>query len=173
MRMLLLAMIILLSYAPSGAARQMALVPESSLRLVNPENDDEVRVLYRFSFPEVLRGSTIVDARICFEGLESDDVPLALVPLIAPWTRETTWNRFNSIRGNATDEREIESVHDGKSETDLSSLVRAWCEGSTTNHGFFITGRRLDVAPSSRVLVANMTTPKLSIIYTRRVEESE
>ena len=75
----------------SAEAKEIQLAPSSSLRVVNPSDPADVRVLYVFTLPEDVQAANVVRTFLTLPTSGTSEAPVAVGPLDAAWSSQDTW----------------------------------------------------------------------------------
>jgi hypothetical protein len=170
MRIVALACAGLLLSVPAQA-RQTILTPSDVLRVVNPEDAGDVRVLIRFEIPEEVARGDILAATLRIETAGTTEIPFCIGPLGSAWSRQDDWTSLGSrLEGSPGFEGDtsvglvmtnhLEPSGSGSADLGVEAIitpwVREWAQGA--NHGIIlrsVAGRDDDLSghlPATRTL---------------------
>ncbi len=151
------------------------LTPSQTTRLVNPEDPGDVRLLFRFSLPEGLRGGEILRAWCTIPSRGTKQVLLGVTPFSTTIPR--TWNGLVGLLSQGDLDRGLvvandlevaeAGIVDRGIEFDCVAAARDWIDGRS-DLGFCVQrapGRSDDV---SGVLGMEIAAPMLTVVYLQR-----
>lgn len=166
-----IAMVTLLS-APA-VARQATIEASSTLRLTNPQNQDESVLLYTFTLPENVQDAVIVRAKLEISGLGDDEVPLRIEALESAWSNEITWAEVFEAREDAEagEVADAESADEGDTAANMTFIVRKWVSGELVNFGVVVAGVPWNEVESGEALETISDPPLLRIVFGTKVDE--
>lgn len=162
-------------------SESVTLLASETVRLVNPTNSDDVRILCSFTLPSELMGVQVLDARVDIATVASEEVPVVAAVLGQSWGSETTWESAAATLGTdpgflgtssgrsigsnliELDGAQITGTH---AEIQVAKAVAGWVSGGA-NFGLCVRGVDGALAGVSSVFGTGAGTPTLTVVYTK------
>ena len=167
--------LIIIGLGASGVVegRQVMVSPVATLRLVNPDDASDVRVLYKFKLPTELDGMTIVRSFVHIPAVAESSIPVVLFATDAAWSESDTWTTVGTSRGDLVPagSRILRIAEEDQGvRVNLAKMVRAWRHDPDSNFGICV--RRLPAQNNdmSKVLTKDLGSPRITIVYVRKRE---
>lgn len=170
-----------------GLAAEVTLAPASILSISHPTSVEDVRLLCRFELPAGLETEEVVAAILNVQTTGSESIPIVVDRFDQVWDAGSSWNSLYAsagsdlIDGAGSGLRAIDpeaiigangvetaggAVVDTGVAVEVTSYVKAWLSGVSTNMGICL--RRLPGRSDamSGVLPANGAAISLVLVYT-------
>lgn len=172
--------VVLGAIAAPVMAEQVTVPASGILRLVNPVDGSDVRLLVSFQLPSAVQETDIVSAILHIQTSGVNELAFAIGTPSESWTVLDTWSglaaRFDgdAVYAGAASVCQVSSIHvenDGYGlqnlgvEVSVTDLVSSWAGGGV-NNGIFISRVAGSDTNVSSAIPEELPNPVLQILYT-------